>query len=232
VNGSITFPSGLPNAGNYEARLFFNGNSTMQASVAFSVQSGPQATNPNPASTSTGVGLSPMLTWTAGVGAISHQVYFGTNPNPGAAELKGTQSGTSYTPGALAVQTTYYWRIDEVNGQSTTPGVVWSFTTAATASAPTIAVSKGAYASGETIVTNFRNASANSRDWVGLFAVGAPNTSYLKWFYSDGTQTGTAGIINGTVNFPSGLPNPGNYEARLFFNGNYTLQAKTAFNVQ
>lgn len=232
INGSVTFPNGLSNVGNYEARLFFNGSYTSEASVAFSVQNGPQATNPNPASNSTGVNLVPILTWTAGPGATSHKIYFGTNPNPGAAELKGTQSGTSYSPGVLTVHTIYYWRIDEINGQGTTTGTVWSFTTAATATSPTIAVSKGAYAPGETIVTTFGNASGNSHDWVGLYSVGAANTAFLQWFYTDGTQTGTAGIINGNVSFPNGLPSPGNYEARLFFGGNYTLRASTAFRIQ
>lgn len=232
TNGSVTFPNGLPGLGNYEARLLFNGSYISQVSAAFSVQNGPLAKDPNPATAATGVNLTPTLTWTAGAGATSHNIYFGTNPNPGAAELKGTQSGTSYSPGVLTVQTTYYWRIDEANGQGTTSGTVWSFTTAATATTPTVAVSKGAYAVGETIVVNFGNATGNSHDWIGLFAVGSANTAYLKWFYSDGTQNGTAGIINGTINFPGGLPSAGNYEARLFFNGSYILQASVPFRIQ
>jgi hypothetical protein len=232
INGSVTFPSGLPNPGNYEARLFFSGTNTMQASTAFTVQNTPQATDPNPASNSTGVNLNPTLTWNAGPGATAHRIYFGTNANPGAAEFKGEQTSTTYNPGPLLTQTTYYWRIDEVNGQGTTTGVVWNFTTAASATTPTIAITKGLYARGETIVTNFGNASGNPRDWVGIFAAGAPNTSYLLWYYTDGTQIGTGGIINGSVNFPNGLPNPGNYEARLFFSGNYILKASTTFRVQ
>jgi hypothetical protein len=40
----------------------------------------------------------------------------------------GNQSGTTYNPGTLTGDTTYYWRIDEVNGYGTTTGAVWSFT--------------------------------------------------------------------------------------------------------
>jgi hypothetical protein len=234
TSGSVSFPSGFPNAGGYEARLFFNGTYTPQATVAFTVQSAPpgQACSSNPAANATGVGLSPTLSWMAGAGATSHQVYFGTNPTPGAAELKGSQSGTSYSPGALTGLTTYYWRIDEVNAQGTTPGVVWSFTTANPATLPTVTTSKGTYSPGEAIVVNFSNASGSAPDWIGLYAAGAANTAYLQWFYTDGTQVGTAGLTSGSVTFPSGFPNVGSYEARLFFNGSYTLQASAAFSVQ
>ena len=39
------------------------------------------------------------------------------------------QAGTTYNPGTLSPNTTYFWRIDEQNGSGTTTGVVWSFTT-------------------------------------------------------------------------------------------------------
>ncbi len=43
--------------------------------------------------------------------------------------FKGNQTGTTFDPGTLAAQTTYYWRIDEVNGPETIKGDVWNFTT-------------------------------------------------------------------------------------------------------
>ncbi len=39
-------------------------------------------------------------------------------------------SHSSYEAGNLLPGTTYYWRIDEINGNSLWPGMVWSFTTA------------------------------------------------------------------------------------------------------
>src|SRR5690606_7978357 len=85
-----------------------------------------KATNPSPAHLATGVSRTPQFTWTAGLAATSHRIYLGTS-SPGT--LKATQTETTYTPGTLAGQMTYYWRVDEVNTTGTTTGDVWSFTT-------------------------------------------------------------------------------------------------------
>jgi len=84
------------------------------------------ATNPNPANTATGVSITADLSWTAGSGATSHDVYFGTS-SPGS--FQGNQAATTFDTGTMSNDTTYYWRIDEVNAGGTTTGTVWSFTT-------------------------------------------------------------------------------------------------------
>ncbi|MFZ2148124.1 MAG: LamG domain-containing protein, partial [Sedimentisphaerales bacterium] len=82
-----------------------------------------------------------ILNWSPGDYAASHQVYFGTdkeavrNANTGSPEYKGTKALAyeSYDPGKLLWDTTYYWRVDEVNNvnpDSPWIGPVWSFTTA------------------------------------------------------------------------------------------------------
>ena len=43
--------------------------------------------------------------------------------------FKGNQETNSFDPGTLDLNTTYYWRVDEVNGPDTVKGPVWSFTT-------------------------------------------------------------------------------------------------------
>jgi len=86
-----------------------------------------QANTPSPANGATNISLTPTLSWTAGAGATSHDVYFGT-ASPGT--FRGNQTGTTYDPGTLLLSTTYYWRIDEKNASGTTTGTVWSFTTA------------------------------------------------------------------------------------------------------
>ena len=77
------------------------------------------ATNPSPANGATGVGTGATLAWTAGAGATSHDVYFGT-ANPPAFRVN--QTGTTFNPGALAANTTYFWRIDGKNTAGTGPG--------------------------------------------------------------------------------------------------------------
>ena len=85
-----------------------------------------QASNPNPANGATGVSTTADLSWTTGSNAVSHNVYFGTT-SPGT--FRGNQIDTTFDPGTMDSNTTYYWRIDEVNVSGTTTGTVWSFTT-------------------------------------------------------------------------------------------------------
>jgi len=97
--------------------------------------------NPDPANGAVDVKQTKILTWTPGVYAASHEVYFGTdketvrNADAGSPEYKGTGDlgAESFDPGMLLWNTTYYWRIDEANNtnpDSPWTGNVWSFTTA------------------------------------------------------------------------------------------------------
>jgi hypothetical protein len=88
------------------------------------------ATLPNPADGANDVSVNATLSWTAGVTASSHDVYFGTDPTPDGNEFMGNQTSTTFDP-SLTVDTTYYWRIDEVEDGNTYTGDVWSFTTSA-----------------------------------------------------------------------------------------------------
>jgi hypothetical protein len=89
------------------------------------------ASGPGPADGASNVLPTSDLSWTAGSGATSHDVYFGTSNPPAGGEFQGNQAGTSFDPGTLAYATAYYWRVDEVNGDGTTTGATWSFTTEA-----------------------------------------------------------------------------------------------------
>jgi hypothetical protein len=101
------------------------------------IESPQQASNPSPENEATGVDINADLSWTAGEGATSHDVYFGTSYDAVeqafasiiCPEYKGNQTGTTFDPGPLEEGVTYYWRIDEKNQAGTTTGSVWGFTT-------------------------------------------------------------------------------------------------------
>ncbi|MFH1884416.1 MAG: hypothetical protein ABIL62_17110, partial [Planctomycetota bacterium] len=95
----------------------------------------------DPSNGSVDVKQTQILKWSPSVFAASHQIYFGTdkgtvrNADAGSPEYKGTSDlgSETYDPGKLEWDTTYYWRIDEVNNANTDSpwtGNVWSFTTA------------------------------------------------------------------------------------------------------
>ena len=103
------------------------------------------AIDPWPADGAKSVSAEMDLSWSVGIDAGSHDVYFGTDAATvveGAGDtFKGRQPGTRFDPGPLQMGTTYYWRVDEVSRPdpyhpaSTKPpeiwkGPVWSFTTA------------------------------------------------------------------------------------------------------
>ncbi len=97
--------------------------------------------SPEPANGAVDVKQTTILTWSHGVYADSHQVYFGTdkdavkNADTSSPEYKGSGNfdSESYDAGNLEWNTTYYWRIDEANNanpDSPWTGILWSFTTA------------------------------------------------------------------------------------------------------
>ncbi len=85
-------------------------------------------TSPSPASGAVNVSTSPTLAWTSNF-ATRYDVHFGTISPPPA--LSTGQTSASYTPASpLANGTTYYWQIVAFNNDGSTPGPIWSFTTA------------------------------------------------------------------------------------------------------
>ena len=95
----------------------------------------------DPSNGSVDVKQTPILKWSPSIFAASHQIYFGTdkdavrNADAGSPEYKGTSNlgSENHDPGKLEWDTTYYWRIDEVNNANTDSpwtGLLWSFTTA------------------------------------------------------------------------------------------------------
>jgi subtilisin family serine protease len=96
---------------------------------------GNKAFAPYPADGAINVDPNVVLSWTSGKDTISHDVYFGTDyydvndANTLSDEYKGNYDVNSFDPCGLDLETTYYWRIDEVTNSNTYKGDVWSFTT-------------------------------------------------------------------------------------------------------
>jgi regulation of enolase protein 1 (concanavalin A-like superfamily) len=95
-----------------------------------------------PTNKSTGVPQSPLLSWKPGTKAANHDVYFGTDEQAVAQATTATtdiyqgrqaSDQTTFGPGTLEWNTTYYWRVDEISAEAAEGpwvGSVWSFTTA------------------------------------------------------------------------------------------------------
>jgi len=88
------------------------------------------AREPNPANGAAAV-LAPLFRWTAGDGALLHDVYLSTSPDLGPADLVATHLPIAmyYHARGLEAGATYYWRVDEIaaDGKTVCTGNVWSF---------------------------------------------------------------------------------------------------------
>jgi len=80
--------------------------------------------NPSPVSGSVDVATDAVLTWESLYQSVGYKVYFGIN----SLELVSEQNELEYTP-SLTANTKYQWRVDEVLGNDTAQGDVWTFTT-------------------------------------------------------------------------------------------------------
>jgi hypothetical protein len=89
------------------------------------------AYNPNPVDGTTLADPNTDLSWAAGLKAVMHVVYFGTDADAVANAVGGSpQTDTDFEPGTLQAETTYHWRVDDFDGTQWRTGRVWSFTTA------------------------------------------------------------------------------------------------------
>ncbi len=90
-----------------------------------------QGFEPDPASGATDVGIDATLNWRAGREATSHKVYFGADANAVVDGTATTEVVTehSYTPPTMNLDTSYYWKVDEVGDTGTYGGDLWTFTT-------------------------------------------------------------------------------------------------------
>jgi len=92
------------------------------------------ACSPLPAAAATGVNENTDLAWGCGDSPCidvvpTYDVYFGTNPTPGASERLGNSATKIWVLPKLLRNTTYYWQIVSKDSNGSTPGPIWSFKT-------------------------------------------------------------------------------------------------------
>ncbi|TKJ34597.1 MAG: hypothetical protein CEE38_17130, partial [Planctomycetes bacterium B3_Pla] len=93
--------------------------------------------NPQPANAAVDVPMIATLSWTPADNAASSDLYFGTdadavkNATTASPEYVGNKalSSENHDPGKLALDATYYWRVDAVYADRTVKGLLWSFAT-------------------------------------------------------------------------------------------------------
>jgi len=101
---------------------------------------GPEVSQPNPGDGDANVPINPLLRWVAGIHAAQHRVYLGAgaddvenandanHPNVTVAQANDSRLDAGF----LQANTSYFWRVDEVNDahpDKLWKGPVWSFTT-------------------------------------------------------------------------------------------------------
>jgi hypothetical protein len=209
--------------GTYELRLF-SANSTTRIAVsnAFTVVAGCTVPTLSASPTSVGAGGTVTATW-SGICAPSTRDWIALAA-PGAPATSylawvytnGAASGSVplTVPSTLA-QGTYELRLFSNGGY--TQLAVTTITVGAGCTGPaSLGASPASVVRGGTVTATWSNVCTPTvRDWIGIFAPGAPNTSYVAWRYTTGTGSGSVPL---TV--PASLA-PGTYELRLFANNGY-----------
>ncbi len=88
-----------------------------------------EPSNPQPANNELSVEHEPVLRWSGGDingDRVTYSVYFGADSNP---PFVSQVSDNTYTPDLLNHSTKYYWWVESTDGELTSSGPVWSFTT-------------------------------------------------------------------------------------------------------
>lgn len=146
--------------------------------------------SPSPATSATNIATNATLSWGAGNGATSYNVYFGTNASPASA---GNTGGTNYSPGTLAEDTTYYWRIESVNNDGSASSPTWNFTTVS-----------GGTGGSELFSDGFEGGSFNAGNWStdnnnARVKSGTGNTGAYAAELKDSTGIQTTVALNGST---------------------------------
>jgi glutaredoxin len=143
--------------------------------------------DPDPADGATDINLNTDLSWSGGPGSsITYDIYFGTNSD--LPLIVSNQSGTTYDPGTMEYDSTYYWKIVawDPKGNSA-EGPIWEFSTVHEPNYPPTAPEISGQSTGKT-GTNYEYTLASTD----------PNQDKLYYYVSwgDGTNTDWTGPYN------------------------------------
>jgi|Deesub1362A_J573_1020465.scaffolds.fasta_scaffold01023_9 PKD repeat protein len=120
------------------SNVYGGSNGEIVVTVTPSSNNPPNApSNPSPADGETNVSITTDLSWQCSDpdgDALTYDVYFGTSSTP--PKVASNITSTTYDPGTLQYNTTYYWRIVAWDSNSSTSSPVWSFTTVANGTTP------------------------------------------------------------------------------------------------
>ena len=203
-----------------------------------------QASNPSPAPGAVAP-LPVTITFTAGTGATSHDIHFGTvNPPP----FVVNQASTTFNPGTLQPNTQYFWRINERNSAGVTGGAIWQFTTAANP-APLFSdnfesgntskwtllsgswsvVTDGSKVMRQATLTDNARAQTNSSTWTNQrVSARVKPTSFNG---SDRFVAVLARVQNATNYYYATLRSSGKIELKKLVNGSSTTIASKSFTI-
>ena len=140
-----------------------------------------EPSGPYPSSGSSGVTIFIDVHWANAGTGITYDVYFGTDAQP---PLVSSHQTTTYDPGILVFNITYYWQVVAFNSNNeSTAGPIWSFMTADDQPPFNPMIVSGPEAVGKTIQVNF---TAIAPDPEG-------DEVYYQWDWGDGNFSSWVG---------------------------------------
>ena len=115
-----------------------------------------------------------------------------------------------------------------VLGTATGTGTITNYDTAP---APTVTVSATSVNPGSVLTVTVANGTGYANDWIGLFATGAPDSTYLAWQFLNGATTPPAtGVTSATLQVIAPTA-AGTYNIRLFANVGKSIKVATSATI-
>jgi len=227
TNGKIFF-DGLSDGGQYDVRAFFSDSFNLEASYSFNVAGG--GANASISSQKSTYTTAESIKINVSNMSGASQDWIGVY-KVGASNdwdnvrswsfTNGLKNGTITLDGVTAGN--YEARAFFNNSFNKEASV--SFSVKAAQQNATISTQQNVYNAGSSINVSVGNLAGNAHDWVGIYPAGASNDwdNVVTWAYTNGVQNGTI-TIEGVA--------AGSYEARVFFNDSFNLEASDSFTVQ